>query len=145
MTDGDQATDGPRASASISRGDLAKTGCGCLTFVLLLVGWIGWKLLTRPDYDAIARTQTSAMTLSVFEESDGQQMLTDLILEYPPAQREEHARQLVDLWFNTDSPIMFPTPGVDADWLERDSSRQIVKRKMVDELMRGVAAKQGQD
>lgn len=128
---GPEVTDKAPAQPQITAGDVGK---GCLGIIvigfigLFLFAWIGGGT----DYKAVATTQVAAITLSVLEDTNGAKTISDLIQEKPEDGREEHARQIVDYWFNTDGPARYPTTGVDADWLERDSARRIVKRKMVE-------------
>ncbi len=83
---------------------------------------------------------------SIQQTDDGPLLLSEQVLAQPSERRREYARQIVDLWFNINAPIRFPTEGEDADWLESESARRIVKRKMVEQIMEAaeqIAAKQG--
>ena len=107
---------------------------GCLGMIVL-IGIVLWVIISiganSEEYRAIAKTQSIAMMLEVLEGSDGSDDLVSLVQSYPDNRREENVRQLVDFWFNSNKPMQYATPGIDADWLERKSAKRIVKREMV--------------
>lgn len=109
----------------------AAKGCFAVLVIVLVVGWLVVKWATLPDYDLIVRTQTIGLTTEIINDSAGQSSLTRVVAAFPEAEREERTRQLIDFWFLGDKPMLYPSEGVDADWLERDSARRIVKRRML--------------
>ena len=125
------AADGTGEGANVAK------GCGAVVLVVVIVLWLLIRVATGTDHDAVARTQYAAIVTNHVIQTDGGSFV-DSICETPAGQREERVRQLVDLWFSLDKPMHFPTEGQDADWLERDSARGIVKRKIVEMAMRDV-------
>lgn len=101
---------------------------------MIVIGMILlWFVVGRntTDYDAIARTQSTAMTIEIVEDTNGADTLLGIVRNYPEDARDENVRQLVDFWFSSQKPILYPTEGEDADWFERDAARRMVKRRMV--------------
>lgn len=138
MPDDQNTPQSPESTSTPPKISVADAAKGCLTVVVL--GFIGLVILakwaTTPDYDAIAKAQAVALSLEVVEESGGKPLLlTDQVRVQPAERREEYVRRLVDLWFTTNSPVRYPTQGVDADWLESDSARRKVKSRMVEQIM----------